>query len=273
MQRIAAIQMNSSAEVGENLRRAEHWITQALSADAAVVVLPENFAFMPRDEGDRINVAEEPGSGPIQDFMAEQARKNGIWLIGGTIPLITRRRDRFFASCLAYDPNGDNVARYDKIHLFDVTLSDTESYRESDYFEAGSAADDNVVGIDTPLGYIGLTICYDLRFPELFRRLSVNGAALFTVPSAFTVTTGRAHWEPLLRSRAIENLAYVVAPAQSGTHASGRQTYGHSMVIDPWGKILDSLDSEREGLVVADIDKAGLGSVRTNFPSLQHRRL
>lgn len=265
--------MNSGAEVDENLRRAEHWITRAVSADAVVVVLPENFALMPRHEGDRTNVAEEPGSGSIQQFMAEQAAKHGIWLVGGTIPLITRRGDKFFASCLIYDPDGANVARYDKIHLFDVTVSDTEWYRESDYFEAGSIADDNVVGVDTPLGYIGLTICYDLRFPELFRRLSVNGAVVFTVPSAFTATTGRAHWESLLRSRAIENLAYVVAPAQSGTHASGRQTYGHSMIIDPWGKILDSLKAEPEGLVVADVDRAGLGSVRTNFPCLQHRRL
>lgn len=273
MHRIAAIQMNSGSNVADNLQRAEVLIDQAAAAGARLVALPENFALMPRHEADRIHVAEPMGNGPIQSFLAEQAKKAGVWLIGGTMPLIAERKNKFFASCLVFEPGGKLSGRYDKIHLFDVEISDVEAYKESDFFEAGSAADNNLVCIDTPLGRLGLTICYDVRFPELFRELSGNGAILISVPSAFTATTGQAHWETLLRARAIENLAYILAPAQCGTHESGRETFGHSMIIDPWGKILDQLTDEPDGIVLADIDPENLYARRQRFPSLQHRRM
>lgn len=273
MHRVSAIQMNSGPEVSENLRRAAELIDQAVSRNASVIVLPENFALMPRHESDRMHVAEDDGDGPIQSFLAQQAKESGVWLVGGTMPLITQQRNRFYASCLVYRPDGERVARYNKIHLFDVAVSDAEAYKESDYFEPGLTANSNLVCVDTPVGRIGLTICYDVRFPELFRTLAHSGATLFSVPSAFTATTGRAHWETLLRARAIENLAYVVAPGQSGTHASGRETHGHSMIVDPWGVILEQLTDEPEGIIVADIEQDKLRSVRQRFPSLQHRRL
>ena len=271
--RAAAIQMNSSSEVTHNLEQAADLINQSVKSGATLVALPENFALMPRHESDRMAVAEVPGNGPIQEFLAGQAKHHGIRLVGGTVPLMASGGKKFHASCLFFGPDGRCLARYDKIHLFDVVVSDSEAYRESDYFAAGDAGSENQVCIDTPQGRLGLTICYDVRFPELYRRLSVRGAAIFTVPSAFTATTGRAHWEALLRARAIENLAYVIAPGQSGTHNSGRVTFGHSMIIDPWGKILDRLTDEPEGVVIADIDQDRLKSIRRHFPSLQHRRL
>ncbi len=273
MDRVAAIQMNSSAEVDQNLERAADLINQSVRSGAALVALPENFALMPRHDLDRMSVAEDPGHGPIQEFLAAQAKDHDIWLVGGTVPLITAARDKYHASCLLFGPDGRCAARYDKIHLFDVVLTDSEAYRESDYFAAGDAGTKNQVCVDTPQGRLGLTICYDIRFPELYRKLSGRGAAIFTVPSAFTATTGQAHWEILLRARAIENLAHVIAPGQSGTHASGRVTFGHSMIIDPWGKILDRLTDEPEGVVIANIDQDRLKSIRRHFPSLQHRRL
>ena len=273
MHRVSAIQMNSGPEVAENLLRAERLIDQAVSNGASLVVLPENFALMPRHESDRMHVAEREGSGPIQSFLGHQSQKSGIWIVAGTIPLIAKQTGKFYASCLVYQPNGELSARYNKIHLFDVAVSDVEAYKESEYFEPGSTTVDNLVCVDTPMGRIGLTICYDVRFPELYRDLSRDGAILFSIPSAFTATTGRAHWNTLLRARAIENLAYVIASAQSGSHASGRETYGHSMIIDPWGDILDQLTDEPEGVITADIDQDKLLSVRQRFPSLKHRRL
>ena len=273
MPQVAAIQMNSGPEVADNLIRAERLIEQAVSYGADLIVLPENFALMPRHESDRMHVAEDEGSGPIQSFLAQQSKKSGIWLVGGTIPLMTKQRNKFYACCLTYRPDGELAARYNKIHLFDVAVSDVEAYKESEFFEPGLTTRDNLVCVDTPVGRIGLTICYDVRFPELYRHLSSSGATLLSVPSAFTATTGRAHWEALLRARAIENLAYVIASAQSGTHASGRETYGHSMIIDPWGEILDQLTDETEGVIMADIDQEKLRTIRQRFPSLQHRRL
>lgn len=273
MDRVAAIQMNSSSGVGHNLDRAAVLINLSVKSGATLVVLPENFALMPRHESDRLAVAEDPGHGPIQEFLAGQAKDHGIWLVGGTFPMKTAGGDKFLASCLFFEPDGLCAARYDKIHLFDVVVSDSEAYRESDYFEAGDVGSENQVCVDTPQGRLGLTICYDVRFPELYRRLSGRGATILTVPSAFTATTGQAHWETLLRARAIENLAYVIAPGQSGTHDSGRITFGNSMIVDPWGKILDRLTDELEGVVIADIDQGRLKSIRRYFPSLQHRRL
>lgn len=273
MHQIAAIQMNSGSAVDENLKCAAQLIDQAVKSGAQLVALPENFAMMPRYEADRVQVAEPMGKGPIQSFLAEQAKKSGIWLIAGTIPLTADQPGRFFASCLLFRPDGNVCCRYDKIHLFDVEVSDVEAYKESDFFVPGSAAEDNLICVDTPLGRIGLTICYDVRFPELYRELSARGAIVLSVPSAFTATTGQAHWETLLRARAIENTAYVLAPAQSGKHESGRETFGHSMIIDPWGKILNQLTDEPEGVILADIDPDELNAVRQRFPSLRHRRI
>lgn len=273
MHRVAAIQMNSGAEVGANLLRAGELIERAVADGAGLVVLPENFAIMPLNDKDRLSVAEDIGTGPIQSFLSGQARSSGVWIVGGTIPLSAPQTGKCYATCLVYDPDGGRVARYDKIHLFDVEINNSESYRESDVFMAGADDADNIVSVDTPSGRLGLTICYDLRFPELYRQLSEDGAVLFSVPSAFTATTGRAHWETLLRARAIENLAYVVASGQSGTHINGRETFGHSMIVDPWGRILDRIRDEPEGVVLAEIDLERLKSVRQSFPALQHRRL
>lgn len=271
--RVAAIQMNSSSAVTPNLEHAEALIGQAAGSGAGLIVLPENFALMPRNENDRYGVAEQPGSGPIHEFLSGQALGHGVWLVGGTIPVHAGDGNKLNASCLIFDADGRQRGRYDKIHLFDVAVSDSEAYRESDYFSAGSPGPENLVCSGTPAGTVGLTICYDVRFPELYRRLSGLGATVFTVPSAFTATTGQAHWEVLLRARAIENQAYVIAPGQCGTHDSGRTTYGHTMVVDPWGVVLNKLTSEPEGVVIAEIEQSWLSSVRRHFPSLKHRRL
>jgi nitrilase len=273
MTRAAAIQMNSSSSVQANLSRAGRLIGRAADSGAVLVALPENFALMPRREDERLRVAEHADGGPIQDFLAGQAAANQVWLVGGTIPLLAGSGGKLRASCLVFGPDGQRLARYDKIHLFDVVVSDAESYTESDYFSAGDTGPDNQVCVNTPAGVVGLTICYDVRFPELYRRLSSLGATVFTVPSAFTAATGRAHWDVLLRARAIENLAYVIAPAQCGTHDSGRQTHGHSMVVDPWGTILDTRTEASEGIVFGEIEHHKQESTRRDFPSLDHRRL
>ncbi len=271
--RIAAVQMCSGPEVPANLEQAGQLLAQAAAAGASLAVLPENFALMPRADGDRLAAAEEPGSGPIQEFLAAQARRHGIWIVGGTLPMRTAaNRSRVRAACLVHDPRGQCVARYDKIHLFDVDLgpgaSGAERYRESDSIEAGSEP----VALDTPLGRLGLTVCYDLRFPELYRRLLDQGAELYAVPSAFTAHTGEAHWETLVRARAVENLAYVAAAGQSGVHANGRATHGHSMIVDPWGTIL-AARARGPGVVTAEIERARIERLRASFPSIRHRRL
>ncbi len=273
MSRVAAIQMNSDADVSVNLERATPLIERAARGGAQLVVLPENFAIMPLNDGDRLKVAEDLGSGPIQEYLSAQAKNTGTWIVGGTMPMSTARPGKCSATCLVYAPDGARVARYHKIHLFDVSISDNERYKESDFFEPGADSDENLVTLDTPAGCLGLTICYDVRFPELYRTLTSRGAELFSVPSAFTATTGRAHWEVLLRARAIENLAYVIAPGQSGTHINGRETFGHSMIIDPWGRILDRLTEEKEGIAFADIELDQLRSLRQRFPTINHRRL
>lgn len=265
--------MNSTSGVQHNLNRAADLVGQAAESGAVLIVLPENFALMPRRESDRNEVAERPGGGPIQQFLSAQAARHGIWLVGGTIPMATAHGDRLTASSLVFGPEGRCLARYDKIHLFDVAVSESESYRESDYFHPGEPGRENIVCVDTPTGTVGLTICYDVRFPELYRRLAARDATVFTVPSAFTATTGQAHWEVLLRARAIENQAYVIAPGQCGTHDSGRETWGHSMVVDPWGGVVKQLTDEAEGVVIADIDQSRLDSIRRHFPTLEHRRL
>lgn len=263
----AALQMTSGPELQANLDQAGRLIADAAARGAQLIALPENFALMAIPDSVRLAAAEAEGRGPIQDFLARAAREHKVWLIGGTIPLRARDPNKVRAACLLYDPNGERVARYDKIHLFDVQLGNGERYLESNAFEAG----DTPVVANTPFGRLGLTVCYDLRFPELFRRLIDAGADILTVPSAFTAYTGRAHWESLIRARAIENLAYVLAPAQTGRHANGRETYGNSMIVDPWGEVLARRE-EGIGVVVADCELAKLRSVRSQLPSLEHRR-
>jgi len=266
---VACIQMASGPNVGANLLEAERLIEEAVSREARLVVLPENFAIMGNSERDKVEVREPEGDGPIQAFLSEQAAQHGIWLVGGTVPLVADAKDKIRAACLVYDDTGKQVARYDKIHLFDVELVDSdEQYTESETIEPG----DEVVVIDSPFGRMGIAICYDLRFPELFRQQLTAGMEIMVLPAAFTAITGRAHWEVLVRARAIENLCYVVAADQGGYHLNGRETHGHSMIVDPWGIVLNSL-SRGPGVVCASIDLERLESARRNFPSITHRRL
>ena len=265
--RVAAIQMTSGHDIEANLATATRFLEEAASRNAMLAALPENFAFMGLNSGDKRAIAEPDGAGRIQNFLADTARRLKVWIVGGTVPLRQGADGRVAAACLAYKSDGQRAARYDKIHLFDVDVpGSTESHRESAHTVPGH--DPRVV--ETPLGKLGLAVCYDMRFPELFRVLSRQGADLFVVPSAFTVPTGKAHWESLLRSRAIENLAGLIAPAQWGVHPNGRETYGDSMIIDHWGQVLARLP-EGQGCVVADIDAAGRMEARARFPSLEHR--
>jgi len=266
---VAAVQMTTVADRDANLATAGRLLERAAAAGARVAVLPENFSYMGVRDAERRAQAEPDGDGPVQRFLAERARALGLWIVGGTVPLIVSPGGRPAAACLVYAAAGDRVARYDKIHLFDVDIGDgRERYRESSNIEPGRTP----VVVDTPAGRLGLAICYDMRFPELFRRLVAAGAEWFAVPAAFTVPTGRAHWETLLRARAIENLSWVVASAQWGTHASGRETYGHSLIVDHWGEVRACLEAG-EGIVTAAIDRAAQAQTRRSFPALQHRVL
>ncbi|HEX2331872.1 MAG TPA: carbon-nitrogen hydrolase family protein [Burkholderiales bacterium] len=252
--RIAAIQMVSGPDVAPNLAAADRLISAAAAAGAKLAALPENFYMIGRQERDKVAVREPDGGGPIQQFLADAARKNAIWIIGGTAPISGADETRIRGACLVYDDMGKRVARYDKMHLFHFE-SENERYDEARTLEAG----DRPVAVASPFGRLALSVCYDVRFPELYRGLGEFD--LMFVPSAFTVPTGAAHWETLLRARAIENKAYVVAPAQGGTHASGRRTWGHSMIIDPWGEIL-AMREEGEGVVLAEIDSQRIVEVR-----------
>ncbi|HEY4973585.1 MAG TPA: carbon-nitrogen hydrolase family protein, partial [Steroidobacteraceae bacterium] len=234
---------------------------------ARVALLPENFSFMGVRDVDKRAVAEPDGDGPVQRFLSQQARELGLWIVGGTTPIAQQAGERVAAACLVYADDGRRVARYDKMHLFDVDIpGKTESYRESKNTAPGARA----VLVPTPAGLLGLSVCYDMRFPELYRQMCAAGAQWFTMPSAFTVPTGRAHWETLLRARAIENLSYVVAAAQWGRHASGRDTYGDSLVVDYWGTVLARLGAG-VGVLIAELDLAAQAEARRNFPALTHR--
>ena len=269
MSKVAAIQMTSGADVARNLEAARSLLRGACAQGAAVAVLPENFAHMGRGETARRAVAEAPGVGPMQDFLADAARQFRLWIVGGTIPLQVEGEERVAAACLVFDAAGRAVARYDKIHLFDVDVpGKAESHRESTGVRPGSTP----VVVDTPAGRLGLAVCYDVRFPELFRRLLAEGAEWFSLPSAFTVPTGRAHWELLLRARAVENLCYLVAPAQSGFHENGRETHGDSMIVEPWGRVVARLP-RGTGVITAELDLARQRRLRQDFPVVQHRRL
>lgn len=268
MTRVAAIQMISGADPDANLKKAGHLIAEAVDGGAELVVLPENFAMMTADDGERHAIRERAGRGPIQDFLSQQARRHRIWLVGGTIPLAAHHRHKVRSACLLFDAQGKRVARYDKIHLFDVRLESGEQYQESKGIEPG----DKVIVTDTPVGRLGLAVCYDLRFPELFRKMLDQGAEIFAIPSAFTAVTGKAHWETLVRARAIENLAYVIAPDQGGRHGNGRVTHGHSLIVSPWGEVLDRCE-QGPGVVTARIESDRLASVRRRLPSIRHRRI
>lgn len=263
--KVAALQMASGPNVSGNLSEARRLIDIAVEQGARLVVLPEFFSIMGMKDGDMVNAREQEGKGVMQDFLAEMARKHRIWVVGGSIPMVASAPDKVRNTCLVFDEHGKQVARYDKIHLFNLDLGN-EHYHEGKTIEAGN----QVVVVDSPFGRIGLAVCYDLRFPELFR--AMKNVDIVVLPSAFTATTGKMHWETLVRARAIENLAYVVAAAQGGYHVNGRETHGHSMIVDPWGRILDVLP-RGSGVVLAEVNPSYQASLRASLPALTHRTL
>ena len=261
--RIAAVQMVSTPRVAENLRTAEHLIAEAVAQGAELVALPEYFPIMGINDGDKSKVSEVAGVGPIQEFLAHTARQHGIWLVGGSMPLKASTPEKVLNACLVYSPEGEQMARYDKIHLFGFQKGG-ERYNESATIEAGNQP----VAFDTPFGRVGLSICYDIRFPELYRAMGMTDLQI--IPAAFTETTGRAHWEILLRARAIENQCYVLAVAQGGKHENRRETHGNSLLIDPWGEILDR-KAKGPGIVIGNLDHARIAELRASLPALRHR--
>ncbi|MGB3134922.1 MAG: carbon-nitrogen hydrolase family protein [Candidatus Macondimonas sp.] len=265
---VAGVQMASGPQVTANLIEAERLLVRAAQAGARIAVLPEHFACMGMKDTDKLAVAEAPGDGPIQDQLARIAQREGLWIVAGTVPLRAADNAKVSAACLVFDAQGQQIARFDKMHLFDVHLpASEETYRES----ATQLAGDQVVVVDTPAGRMGLAVCYDLRFPELFRAMVDAGAEWFALPAAFTQLTGQAHWELLSRARAVENLMYGVAAAQGGYHANGRETFGHSLIVDPWGAVVDVLP-RGSGIVLGDLDTERVHALRTRFPALSHRR-
>ena len=271
--KIAAVQMVSTPDVARNLHAAARLVQRAAEAGATLVALPEYFCLMGHHDADKLAMAEAPGdtdTGPVQGFLSAAAREHGVWLVGGTLPVKTAASDRVLNRCCVYAPDGTEAAHYDKIHLFAFD-NGCESYDEGRTLLAGSAP----VAVQAGALRVGLSICYDLRFPELYRALMLPPCDVLCVPAAFTHTTGRAHWELLLRARAVENQCYVLAAAQGGTHANGRRTGGHSMVVDPWGEVLAVCEAgdEGEGLALAQIDPARMAQVRAQLPALVHRRL
>lgn len=263
--RIAALQMISGPRVADNLETAGRLVAEAVDQGAQLVVLPEYFPVIGAVDADRVRAREAYGNGPVQDWLAATAARHEVWLVAGSIPLSATQPHLMRNSTLVFNNGGDCVARYDKIHLFGFKKGD-ESYNESAFIEAGNEP----VAVDTPFGRIALSICYDLRFPELYRALSP--VDLILVPAAFTDTTGRAHWEVLLRARAIENQCYVLAVGQGGQHENGRMTHGNSMIIDPWGEILDR-KMKGPGIAIADLDHARIAEIRESLPALAHRIL
>ena len=268
MSTVAAIQMASAPQVDANLLEAGRLIQLAKEQGAKLIVLPENFPIMGYEESDKVQIREKFKNGPIQSFLSDQARKHKVWIVAGTVPLECDDPNKIRAACILYNAQGEVVVRYDKMHLFNVDLENEESYKESETISNGN----DLVVVETPFGKLGLAICYDLRFPELFRALVDRGAEVIAIPSAFTATTGKAHWEVLVRARAIENLCYVIAANQGGFHKNGRETYGDSMIVDAWGNVLNRL-SRGSGVVLATINLNRLRHTRRTFPCLDHRIL
>lgn len=263
--KIAGIQMASGPNVSANLSEAEKLIEIAVNQGAKLVALPEYFAIMGMKDTDKVKVAEKYHDGPIQRFLSDIAKKYEIWIVGGSVPLQSEYDSKIYNACLVYNDQGERVARYNKIHLFGLNLGN-ETYHEEKTIVPG----DQVVTLDTPFGKVGLSICYDLRFPELYR--AMGEVDLILIPAAFTETTGKSHWESLIRARAIENLCYVLAPAQGGYHTSGRETHGNSMIVDPWGVVLDRL-ARGSGVVIASINRDYQSSLRKSLPALQNRTI
>ena len=268
MHKAAAIQMCSGTDITVNLREAGKLMAKAAAQGAELIVLPENFALMASNDAERVAAGEVDGSGQIQDFLADKAQTLRVWIVGGSVPVVTGN-SKVFARCPVYNPFGRRIAYYDKIHMFDVQVGGGESYHES----ASTQAGDKPVVVSTPLGQLGIAVCYDLRFPELFRVLLGQGATLFAVPSAFTYTTGQRHWALLTRARAVENLSFLIAAAQGGRHANGRDTWGHSVIVDPWGEVLSERRRPDPGIVIATLDESQQTRLRARFPALSHRRL
>ena len=268
--KIAALQMVSATSVEVNLDAASRLVAEAAAQGAHLVALPEYFCFMGRSDRDKLGIAEAPGRGPIQETLSALARRHGVWLIGGTLPLQCNDPDRVLNASCVFAPDGRLAARYDKMHLFRYD-NGRERYDEGRVLRAG----DEPVAFEAQGLRVGLSVCYDLRFPELYRRLTFapgqRPCDLLAVPAAFTYTTGRAHWELLLRARAVENQCYVIAAAQGGTHETGRRTWGHSMIVDPWGEVL-GVRPEGGGIVLAELDPERIAAVRAQLPALEHRR-
>lgn len=267
MARAAAIQLVSGPEPAANLATVDRLLAEAAAQGAQLAVLPEAFSCFGRPEHERATLAETPGNGPVQDFLQTAAVRHQLWIVGGTLPLRESAATVPRAACLVFDSNGRQVARFDKLHLFDVEAGDGQEYHES----AHTAPGEQIVVLDSPIGRLGLAVCYDVRFPELFRAMAAQGMEVFALPSAFTAITGRAHWELLLRARAVENLCYGIAAAQGGQHANGRETFGDSLLVEPWGSVL-ARHATGPGVVVAEIDLPRLYELRHQFPVLDHRR-
>lgn len=275
MECVAAIQMISGLSVEANLAAAAQLIAQATAQGAKLIVLPEYFAMLDSTQLVAVGKKEADANGPIRSFVAQQAQKHKVWIIAGTLPTVTsfdgqeNTDNKIYAASFVYDDNGREVARYDKIHLFDVTVDDNQStYNES----KAACAGERVVTVDTPVGKVGLAVCYDVRFPELFRQLRMQGADLFVLPSAFTEVTGKAHWEALIRARAIENFCYMIAAGQGGVHENHRRTFGDSMIVDSWGNVINRL-AKGVGVVIGDIDLAKQTDIRKKMPVHEHQRL
>lgn len=269
MKKIAVIQMASGPHVAGNLNEAARLLEMAADQQVGLVVLPENFALMSMNQEDLLTAAETLGNGPIQSFLSDKARDLGLWIVGGTIPIKVDSSDKVRAVSILFDDKGRQVADYSKIHLFDAQIEESgEEYAESRIIEPG----DRIVVVDTPFGRMGMAICYDLRFPEMFRTMLDENVQLIVAPSAFTAITGKAHWEVLVRARAIENLSYVLAAAQGGYHYNGRETYGDSMIVDPWGNVLNR-HAKGAGVISADLDLEYVKAVRERFPVVEHRTL
>lgn len=264
---IAVVQFETKKDLTQNLQEAEQFIQQAVSKNAQCIIFPEEFITLGMTARAKLLLAEPYLSGPLQAKMAEWAKRYNIWIIGGTLPIQSDDPKKYYSSCIVWNKCGEVVGRYDKIHLFDVQVEKQGSFSESSYVQSGK----EITVVTTPFGKIGIAICYDIRFPELFRHFALQKVDMIVLPSAFTQPTGKVHWEILLRARAIENLCYVLAPDQVGVRLSGHGTYGHSMIIDPWGEILTHAE-DKPALLIAKIDLDNMQRIRERFPALSHYR-